>query len=273
MSHIFHVQTGDISLAAETIGAGCPLVFSHGLTDNRQQGPRLLAALLGAFRLIVFDQRGHGDSTPVIDPVHYDSRLMAEDITSVMDALNIPRTVIAGESMGSATALLCALYWPERVEQLLLIAPAFGDTPNPSRDSIKQLGQRLSTAQSVDHYISTASRGEWKEAGFSPEAMACIASYYRSHQPASIAVACQTVADWVILHSIDDLAALRVPVHILAWDGDPIHPVALAQAMADAIPDTRLTILPSAATLFNDMELAGRTFAESLTWDSAPPGV
>lgn len=273
MSHITRIQTGDLSLAAETIGAGCPLVFSHGLTDNRQQGRRLLAPLLGAFRLIVFDQRGHGDSTPVVDPVHYDPRLMAEDITAVMDALHIPRGVIAGESMGSATALLCALCRPERVEQLLLIAPAFGDTPNPGRDSIKQLGQRLSTAQNVENTISTASGGEWKEAGFSPEAMACIASYYRSHQPASMSVACETVADWVILHSIDDLTALRVPVHILAWDGDPIHPVALAQAMADAIRDARLTILPSAATLFNDMELAGRTFAKSLTWDSAPFGV
>jgi len=273
MSPIYRVQTGDLSLAAETFGAGRALVFSHGLTDNRQQARRLLAPLLGAFRLVTFDQRGHGESTPVTDPALYESKTMAVDIAAVMDALQVPRAVVAGESMGSATALLCALRWPERVEKLLLIAPAFGDSPSPGRNIVKQLGRHLSTAQAREDYISSASQGEWKEAGFSPEAMACMAGYYRSHQPASMGVACETVADWEILHSIDELAGLQVPVHILAWDGDPVHPVQLAQTMAEVIPDARLTILPTAATLFNDMELAGRTFAPSLTWDSAPPGV
>lgn len=175
--------------------------------------------------------------------------------------------------MGSATALLYALRWPERVEKLLLIAPAFGDAPNPGRDFVKQLGRRLATAESVEETIAAARSGEWKEAGFSPAAIACIASYYRSHQPASMGVACEAVADWVILRNLDELAALRVPVHILAWQGDPVHPVSLAQDMANVIPEARLTIVPSAAVLFNDMELAGRTFAPFLLWDSVAPGV
>jgi pimeloyl-ACP methyl ester carboxylesterase len=273
MSPTHRIQTGGLSLAAEMFGAGRALFFSHGLTDNRQQGRHLLAPLLGAFRLVTFDQRGHGDSSPVTDPSRYDPQAMAADIAAVMDALQVPRAVVAGESMGAATALLYAMRWPERVEKLLLIAPAFGDVPNPRRDIIKQLGRHLSTAQARENYISSASHGEWKEAGFSPEAMACMAGYYRSHQPASMSVACETVADWVILNSIDKLAELQVPVHILAWDGDPVHPVPLAQAMADIVPDARLTVLPLAATLFNDMELAGRSFADFLTWDSAPPGV
>jgi pimeloyl-ACP methyl ester carboxylesterase len=273
MNPIDRIPTSGLSLAAETFGAGHPLVFSHGLTDNRQQGRRLLAPLLGAFRLITFDQRGHGDSTPLTDPALYDSHAMAADIAAVMDALQVPRAVVAGESMGSATALLCALRWPERVEKLLLIAPAFGDSPNPGGNIIKQLGRHLSTAKAREDYISSASHGEWEEAGFSSEAMACMAGYYRSHHPASIGVACETVADWKILHTLDELAELRVPVHILAWDGDPVHPVPLAQAMADVIPAARLTVIPSAVTLFNDMELAGRTFAAFLTWESAPAGV
>jgi pimeloyl-ACP methyl ester carboxylesterase len=276
MSESHRIQVGSLSLAVETLGSGPPLLFSHGLTDNRQQGRRLLAPLLGDFRLIVFDQRGHGDSTPVLDPARYNPQEMTADLAAVLDWLPAPRVqraVLAGESMGSATALLFALRWPERVEKLLLIAPAFGDSPNPGRDVVKQLGRRLATAESVEETIAAASNGEWKEAGFSPAAMACIAGYYRSHQPASMGVACEAVADWVILRNIDELAALQVPVHILAWQGDPVHPVSLAQAMARVIPDARLTIVPSAATLFNDMALAGRTFAQSSLWDSIPPGV
>jgi pimeloyl-ACP methyl ester carboxylesterase len=273
MSESHRIQVGSLSLAVETLGSGPPLLFSHGLTDNRQQGRRLLAPLLGDFRLIVFDQRGHGDSTPVLDPVRYNLQEMTADLAAVLDSLQIQRAVVAGESMGSATALLYALRWPERVEKLLLVAPAFGDSSNPGRDVVKQLGRRLGTAESVEETIAAATAGEWKAAGFSPAAMACIAGYYRSHQPASIGVACEAVADWVILRNLDELAALRVPVHILAWEGDPVHPVSLAQAMAHVIPAARLTIVPSAATLFNDMELAGRTFARFLLWDSVAPGV
>jgi pimeloyl-ACP methyl ester carboxylesterase len=273
MSDIHRIQAGDLSLVVEVHGTGQPLVFSHGLTDNRQQGPRLLAPLLDAFRLIAFDQRGHGDSTPVTDPGRYDATEMAADIAAVMDALQVPSAVLAGESMGAATALLFAMHRPERVRKLLLIAPALGDSPNPGREIVKQLGRNLATDQAREDAIAAASLNEWPQAGLSREAMSCIAGYYRSHQPSSMAVACEAVADWVILHSIDELAGLRVPVHILAWDGDPVHPVPLAEAMADALPNARLTVLPSSTILFNDMALAGRTFAEFPAWDSAPPGV
>jgi 3-oxoadipate enol-lactonase len=261
MSQIHRIQVGNLTLAAETSGEGPALVFSHGLTDNRQQGRRLLAPLLDGFRLIVFDQRGHADSTPLLDPARYVPREMTADIAAVMDSLGVPRAVLAGESMGSATALLFALRWPERVERLLLIAPAFGDSPSPGRDTVRELGRRLATSHGVEHAIASFRQKEWPEAGFSPAAMDCIAGYYRSHDPASIGVACDTVADWVILRRIDELAALRVPTHILAWEGDPVHPVPLAHVMHRAIPGARLTVVPSAATLFNDMELAGRTFA------------
>jgi pimeloyl-ACP methyl ester carboxylesterase len=273
MSSFARVPVGSLSLALETFGEGPPLVFSHGLTDNRQQGRRLLAPLLDRFRLIAFDQRGHSDSTPLTDPALYNPQQMTADLAVIMDALIEQRAVLAGESMGSATALLFALRWPERVEKLLLVAPAFGDSPNPGRETVKQLGKGLSTAKDVEQTISAASSGTWREAGFSNEAMTCIAGYYRSHQPASIAVACNAVADWVILRNLDELAALRVPVHILAWEGDPVHPVPLARRMAQVIPDARLTVVPSAAVLFNDMALAGRTFAPTLAWDSVPPGV
>ncbi len=156
---------------------------------------------------------------------------------------------------------------------MLLIAPAFADSLNPGRDLIKRLGRRLSTLRAKEGYILSASLGEWKQAGFSPEAMACIAGCPRSHPLVSLGVACETVADWMILHSMDELAILQVPAHILTWDGDPVLPVSLAQAMADTIPDACLTVLPSAAILFDDIAIAGRTFAEFPAWDSAPPGV
>lgn len=211
-----------------------------------------------------FDQRGHGESTPVTDPARYDPERMTDDIAAVMDALGIEHATLCGESMGSATALLFALRHPERAERLWLVAPALADRPNLGSDYVKWLGGQLSTAQGVEDYIRDAMAGEWQEAGYTPEAMACQAAYFRSFQPASMAAACQAVADWVILKSLDELRAITCPVHIIAWEGDLIHPVPLAQAMVDRLSRARLTVVPSAAAISNDPASVGRTFARSL---------
>jgi pimeloyl-ACP methyl ester carboxylesterase len=264
MGRTYRVPTDGLTLVAETFGKGKPLVFSHGLMNNRQQGRLLLQPLMAQFRIVGFDQRGQGDSTPVTDPALYDPQRMAADIGAVMDALGIERAVVSGESMGSATALLFALRWPERVEKLLLVAPAFGDAPNEGSAYIKALGRQLSTPEGVEEYIAVAIEGEWQESGFSPDTMAELAAYFRSHQPASLNAACQAVADWVILDSLDRLRALPCPTYIVAWDQDPIHPVTLAQAMVARLPTARMTVVPSPNAIFNDMALVGRTFAEFL---------
>ena len=196
MNRTYHIPSDGLTLVAETTGEGPPLVFSHGLTNNRLQGHLLLQPLIGAYQLVVFDQRGHGESTPVTDPACYDPEHMTNDIVAVMDALGIGRATLSGESMGSATALLFALHHPERVERLWLVAPALADRPNLGSDYIKGLGRQLSTAQGVEDYIRDAMAGGWQEAGYTPEAMACQAAYFRSFQPASMAVACRAVADW-----------------------------------------------------------------------------
>ena len=269
MSEIYRIASDGLILAAETFGEGQPLVFSHGLTNNRQQGRRQMAPLVGRCRLVTFDQRGHGGSTPVADPALYNAGRMAGDIAAVMDALGIGRALLVGESMGAATALLFALRWQERVEKLMLLAPAFGDTPNPTQARMRLLGRRLATSQGVEDYIAEARANDWRAAGFSATTMGYMAGYLRSHDPASIGLACESLADWILFRDLSVLATLSCPVQIVAWEGDPVHPVELAVRMAAAIPAASLVKVPSMATIFNDMPSAGRLFAEFLALNAA----
>ena len=108
------VASDGLLLAAETFGEGKPLVFAPGLTDNRGYIRRQLLPLADRYRIVTYDQRGHGDSTPVTDPALYTPERMAGDMARILDAFDIERAVIGGESMGAATALLFAFTWPER---------------------------------------------------------------------------------------------------------------------------------------------------------------
>ena len=139
MASLQWVTSGGLRLAVQVSGAGPPLIYAHGLTGNRLQSQRLLGTLTDHYRLITFDQQGHGDSSPVSDPAFYQVRSMAGDIGAIMDTLEIESAIVGGTSMGAATALVFALRWPQRVKQLVLSAPAFGDGPHLASTALKPL--------------------------------------------------------------------------------------------------------------------------------------
>lgn len=72
------------------------------------------------YRVVAFDNRGHGGSTKFHDPAEYDTRLMAGDAIGLLDHLAIPRAHLMGYSMGARIASFAALAEPARTRSLLL---------------------------------------------------------------------------------------------------------------------------------------------------------
>jgi pimeloyl-ACP methyl ester carboxylesterase len=256
-----YVASDGLLLAAEAFGEGKPLVFAPGLTDNRVYIHKQLVPLADRYHVITYDQRGHGDSTPVTDLALYNAERMAGDMASILDAFGIGRAVVGGESMGSATALLFALRWPERVEKLLITGPAFSEGPNPGRTQVQELGRSLAE-RGIEAFIRQECAGEWAAMGLDQTAMNILAEMLRSHNAESVAVACAAVADWVL--DLPRFAELRCPVQIIAWADDPVHPIGLARRMAAMLPTARLTVLPQLNSRFNDLELIARIYRQFL---------
>ncbi len=53
------------------------------------------------------------------------------------------------------------------------------------------------------------------------------------------------------------LAQIRVPALILAWSGDPVHPLSTAEELAALIPDTELHVASTASDLAEWTALTG----------------
>lgn len=100
-------------------GAGDPIVFSHGfLMDHSMFDPQV-AALSDRFRVITWDERGHGQTVATPDPFTYwDS---GSDVLGLLDQLGIERAVLAGMSQGGYLSMRAALTAPDRVTGLILI--------------------------------------------------------------------------------------------------------------------------------------------------------
>jgi pimeloyl-ACP methyl ester carboxylesterase len=265
METTLRIHADGLELTVETFGDGPPLVFAHGLTGNRQGSRAQFAALAERYRVVIYDQRGHGDSTPITDPAGYDVERMADDMAAVMDALDIGRAIVGGESMGAATTLLFALRHPERVDKLLLTAPAFGDRANPDSQRLKDMGKAIATL-GIDEFLKLAAVRQRDELGWSPHVIAYVAEKFRSHPPASLATALQTVPDWRVFSDLSVVSRLTCPVCLVAWENDPLHPIELARRLAATFPNARLeTVRPLPAIFENPAIVANvyRKFLES----------
>ncbi len=265
MNEIRHVANDGLQLAVEALGNGLPLIFGHGLTGNRYFTRMQVGNLADRYQVIIFDQRGHCDSTPVTDPALYDPRLMAGDMAVILDALEVDTAVIGGESMGSAVAVSFALQWPGRVEKLLLTAPAFGDTPNAVAPEIALMADAVE-ALGMDGFLAAAKERQLNELGWPPEMVDFMQKMHGSHDGRSFATACRAVMAWTPFVDLTELQALTMPTCIIAWEGDPLHPYTLAERYAAEIPDARLERLPSMMDLFVNPgrigEIYGRFLAE-----------
>src|SRR5688500_2983362 len=82
--------------------SGTPVIYLHGLTDTWWSFEPVFAFLSGSHRAISVTQRGHGQASR--PPSGYVPADFANDVALLMDALEIPKAVIAGTSMGSIVA-------------------------------------------------------------------------------------------------------------------------------------------------------------------------
>src|SRR5207244_588482 len=124
------VATG--SIVREVTGPpGAPaLSLLHGLGANADLNWFTCFGALGRhFRVVAFDQRGHGRGIRV--GVHFHMSDAADDVLAVADALGIDRFIVVGYSMGGPVAQLTWHRHRDRVAGLVLCATSrdFGGSP------------------------------------------------------------------------------------------------------------------------------------------------
>ena len=100
-------------------GAGEPILLIHGFASNAATNwvdPQWVRTLTqDGRRVIALDNRGHGQSDKLYDPVRYGAPEMADDAIRLLDHLKIDRVDVLGYSMGARIAAFLAIAHPERV--------------------------------------------------------------------------------------------------------------------------------------------------------------
>jgi pimeloyl-ACP methyl ester carboxylesterase len=120
VQRVARIQVGDLTVAVSDAGNGPPVVLLHGFGCGKRMWFHQILALKNRFRVIAYDQRGHGLTDAPAVATDYSAALLARDLVGVLDALKIERAAIVGFSLGGGPALALAAARPERVSRLVL---------------------------------------------------------------------------------------------------------------------------------------------------------
>lgn len=117
MKHGF-VQTSNGRLHYLEAGKGEPLVLLHSNGASAFQYEQVMPGFAERWRVLALDMPGHGDSDPITR--HYQIEMYAQAVVSFLDALNIERAAVAGDSVGGSICIALARDHAKRTRPVII---------------------------------------------------------------------------------------------------------------------------------------------------------
>jgi 3-oxoadipate enol-lactonase len=224
---------------------GAPwLVFSNSLATTTAMWDDQAAALKDSFRVLRYDQRGHGGTDAPAGRYPFDTLL--DDALGLLDALAIGKAHFAGLSMGGATALGLAERHPDRFDRIIVCDSPCQSTPQSSQ----QWEERIVVAQAKGmEALVEVTVGRWFPAetlAKNPPHLDKVRAMIRS-TPVNGFIGCAAaLADHDYAAAV---ATVKSPVLFLAGEKDA--PAPAMRKLSEKLPGSRYVELPGAGHISN----------------------
>lgn len=238
------IDTGAARLffMAQGPASGPAILFSNSLGTTHRMWDAVVDQLAAEHLCIRCDTRGHGASDVPREP--YEIADLAEDAKAILDHLDIERAHFAGLSLGGMVGQAFAARHPDRTASLTLMATTAHFPTRESWYDRAALVRREGTQA-----ILPATLERWFTPGFragSPAAVKAVADGFSAIDRTGYAAACEAIGRMDLRPILKSIAA---PTTVIAGAEDPATPLAMAEALRDAIANAALVTLSPAAHL------------------------
>lgn len=252
------------------------IMLLHGSNADLHTWEPWVTALTSQYRVIRFDQVGHGLTGP--DPAHDYSRAnYVADVLAVADKLGLERFIIGGNSMGGKHALAFAIAHPDRVSGLVLVDASGAPMPQDKAAKknsgggnigfriarmpginrlVEQITPRSLIAQSLEQSVSVKSiitepmiDRYWELLRYPGNRRATLKRFGYPYESLTEA----------------EIAGVTAPTLILWGEEDRLIPVAAGQWLAKVMPTAQITIYPNIGHLPQE-EAPAATLGDLLPW-------
>ena len=178
-----------------------------------------------------------------------DLAVFAADVVATLDHAGIDRAVLCGVSMGGYVVMELLRRAPERLAGIVLADTKAGADPQPARDNrervattlLEERTPRVLLEELLPKVLGATTRGQ------RPGVVEAVRAIVGSVDVEGAAWAQRAMA--ARPDSSEDLVAARVPALVVVGAEDELSPPADAQAMAQALPDAELVVIPQAGHL------------------------
>jgi len=253
----------------EVIGEGQPLVMCHGLTGDLIAPKDLLGEFPGC-RLVFLDARAHGKTEPVGPESKLCFKQFAVDLHTLLEHLKIDQAVVGGISMGAGIAARFAIDFPSSVTGLVLVRPAWCDTPSPENlkwcPLLAQLFDQHGSEKWRQAYGEHPAFQELQKAdpvqhdSFQKEFEKPLA-IERRERLVRIPGDC-SIRNW------QEVESLEVPALVIGNEKDTLHPFSMAEAWAAHLRHGQLECVATKSIDFQrhtqDVRSCVRSFLKTL---------
>jgi len=222
------------------------VIWIHGgsVEDSSVMLPDL-EPFLDRIHALFPDTRGHGLSQKFERVEDYRYPQKAADLLAWLDHLGIASAVWGGASMGGALSLWVAAHRPERCRAVVSISgPPY--EPTASDRAWWAAHRPLVAAGRFEEYFDANVRLRMGEGALArlkarPERYGELTARLREHSVASLlALLDETYSR---THWLDECAAIRCPVLVIAGSEDGFPTVAMSRGVAATIPGARLYVV------------------------------
>jgi len=238
-----------VRIAWERHGRGAPLLLIHGLGYARWGWEPVLPGLAERFDVVLFDNRGIGESDAPPGP--YTAAEMADDAIQALDEAGVDRAHVVGTSLGGMVAQELALGYPDRVDRLVLACTTPGGPnahPMPQQTvavmaEAATLEPAVALRRFVENALAPATVAEH------PELVDRILAHRIATAQDPVAWAAQAAAG-ATFDAFERLGALAAPALVQHGDEDVVVDPRNADLLVELLPDAHLERLPGTGHLF-----------------------
>lgn len=221
----------------DTGGRGVPVVFVHAATGSSRVWEYQVPAFTSAgYRVITYDRRGFGRSTPV--PGGPQPGTGADDLLGLVDHLGIDRFHLVGTAAGGIVALDFAVSFPQRVRSLV-VANSIGGVQD---DDYLEMGRRLRPPQFNALPPDVRELGPSYRAA-NPSGTARWLELEKQSRPEGTQPPTQTFRNRLTFSLLETLA---VPTLLMTGDADLYSPPAVLRLFAARIKGSQSVVAPEA---------------------------
>ncbi len=210
-------------------------VVASGVGSTAEFAARCWAGCVeSGYRLVTYDLRGHGDSTPLPDPADQSLAHHVADLAAVADATGA--RVVGGTSLGAHVAAAYAATGAP-LHALLLAIPGWLGAGTPTALANAAVADELAAtgvAATLARIAAEAAVPRW--------VVIELERSWPRHDPASLVAAFRAVAADAA-PDVATLAAVAAPAGVVGLVDDPAHPFAAADAYVAALPRAALRAL------------------------------